>query len=205
MSETTNEYKGLEERTLVVVKPDGVKRGLIGEIISRFEKAGLKVIGLKLITVEDDFARRHYPGTEDWIRGMGEKTLDNYKKYEIDPIKEVGTDDPLKIGYMIYDWNVDAFTSGPVVAIALEGNHAVDNVRMVVGPTLPSMAQPGTIRGDFSSDSAALANKEKRAIKNVVHASGEIDEAQREISHWFGPEDIVNYVRADQQVMFAKD
>jgi len=199
------EYKGLQERTLVVIKPDGVKRALIGEILARFEKAGLKIVGLKMIEVSRDFARRHYPGTEEWITGMGKKTLENYAKYGIDPVKELGTDDPRKIGDMIYDWNVDSFTSGPVVAVALEGNHSVDNVRMMIGSTLPVFALPGTIRGDYSSDSAALANKEKRAIKNVVHASGELDEAAREIDYWFGPEDMHPYRRADEEVMYGKN
>lgn len=197
-------YKGLKERTLVVIKPDGVKRAIIGEILQRFEKAGLKIVGLKMITVSRDFARRHYPGTEEWIAGMGKKTLENYEKYNLDAKKELGTDDALKIGNMIYEWNVDAFTSGPVIAVALEGNHAVDNVRMIVGSTLPVFAQPGTIRGDYSSDSAALANKEQRAIKNVVHASGELDEAEREVAYWFGAEDIHEYARADEMVMYGK-
>lgn len=201
----TPAYKGLKERTLVVIKPDGVKRGLVGEVLSRLEKSGMKVIGLKMIRVTEAFARHHFPGTDEWIKGMGEKTLENYKKYSIDPMKEMGTNDPLEIGKKIFEWNIDAYLAGPVVAIALEGNHAIDNVRMIVGATIPAFAPPGTIRGDYSTDSAALANIEKRAIKNVVHASGQIDEGEKEVSYWFGAEDLHEYRRADEEVMFKKD
>lgn len=202
---TDDIYKGLEERTLVVIKPDGVKRGLTGEIISRFEKAGIKVVGLKMIKPTRDFLKRHFPGTKEWITGMGEKTLDNYKKYKLDPIKDFKTKDPYEIGKNIFNWNIDEYESGPVVAIALEGNHVVDNVRMIVGNTLPVKAEPGTIRGDYSIDSPALANKEKRAVRNIIHASGDLPESAREINHWFGAEDTFEYRRADQAVMFEKD
>lgn len=191
------------EHTLVLIKPDGVKRALIGDIIHRFERAGLKVVGLKMVWVDKDLVDKHYPNErEEFIKGMGQKTLDNYKELGIDPIERAGTDDPHKIGMMINMWNKELLTSGPVVAMVLEGNHAITNTRRIVGPTLPSLAAPGTIRGDLSLDSSALANEKKRAIKNLIHASGNKEEAELEISLWFTPEEIHTYRRADEEAMF---
>ncbi|MBI4134331.1 MAG: nucleoside-diphosphate kinase [Candidatus Terrybacteria bacterium] len=190
------------ERTVLIVKPDGVKRGLIGEIISRLERRGLKVIALKMIEVSEDHARDHYPNTEPWLRGMGEKTLETYAKYGYDPLKELGTGDALEIGKTVARWNVEFFTSGPVVAMMIEGIHAIDMVRKIVGKTVPALAEMGTIRGDFSVDSPVLANLGKRAIHNVVHASGDPDEAAHEIQHWFKAEEIHGYPRAEEDIMF---
>lgn len=192
-----------EEKTLVLIKPDAVKRGLIGEIIARFEKTGLKVIGLKIVQVGEDLVGKHYPSDRlEFLRGMGEKTLQTYEKYKKDPEKELGTKDPLEIGKMINKWNAEFLTSGPVVAIVFEGIHAVDNVRMIVGNTLPTFAAPGTIRGDYSIDSPALANERKRPVRNLVHASGNIEEAEKEVELWFSPEELHEYKRADEDVMF---
>lgn len=186
----------------MLVKPDGVKRGLVGECIRRIEQRGLKIIALKLIRAGEEHARRHYPGTEQWLRGMGEKTLDTYSKYGKDPLKELGSNDSLKIGEMIYKWNTDFLISGPMVAIIISGIHAVDMVRKIVGKTIPAFAEMGTIRGDFSVDSPVLANLDKRAIHNLVHASGDPAEAAHEIEHWFSPEEIHDYKRAEDDIMF---
>jgi nucleoside-diphosphate kinase len=194
--------KPKEERTFMLVKPDGVKRGLVGECIHRIEQRGLKVIGLKMITATEEHARLHYPGTEKWLRGMGEKTLETYAKYGKDAKEEVGTDDPLEIGKRVYGWNTDFLTSGPIVAIVISGIHAIDMVRKIVGKTIPAVADMGTIRGDFSVDSPVLANEGKRAIHNVVHASGDPEEADHEIEHWFAPEEICDYKRAEDDIMF---
>ena len=185
-----------------MVKPDGVKRGLVGECVKRIEQRGLKVIAMKMITASEKIARGHYPGTDEWLRGMGGKTLESYAKYGKDPMKELGTKDPLKIGKMIYKWNTDFLTSGPMVAMIISGIHAVDMVRKIVGKTLPAFAEMGTIRGDFSVDSPVLANEDKRAIRNVVHASGDADEAAHEIAHWFSPSEIHDYKRAEEDIMF---
>ena len=192
----------LGEKTVMLIKPDGVKRGLIGECIRRIEQRGLKVIALKMVMVSQEQARKHYPGTEQWLRGMGEKTLQTYAKYNKDPIKELGTDDPLKLGNKIYDWNVELFMSGPIVAILISGIHAIDMVRKIVGKTFPAFAEMGTIRGDYSVDSPTLANEAKRAVRNIVHASGDSVEATHEVTHWFTPEEIHDYVRSEEDVMF---
>ncbi|QQG45007.1 MAG: nucleoside-diphosphate kinase [Candidatus Sungiibacteriota bacterium] len=191
-----------EERTFLLIKPDGVKRGLVGECIKRIEQRGLKIIAFKMVRAGEEHARTHYPGTEKWLRGMGEKTLETYAKYGKDPKNELGTDDPFKIGEQIYKWNTDFLTSGPVVATIISGIHAIDMVRKIVGKTVPALAEMGTIRGDFSVDSPVLANGGKRAIHNVVHASGDPEEAEHEIEHWFSPEEIHDYKRAEEDIMF---
>lgn len=191
-----------EERTVVLVKPDGVKRGLIGEVIKRIEMRGLKVIALKMVKPSEEHIREHYPNTEEWIRGMGNKTLETYAKYGKDPIAELGTGDPLEIGKMVQKWNVEFLKSGPLVAIMVSGIHAIDMMRKIVGKTIPAMAEMGTIRGDFSVDSPVLANMDKRAIHNLVHASGDPSEAAHEIEHWFSPEEIHDYKRAEEDIMY---
>jgi nucleoside-diphosphate kinase len=155
-----------------------------------------------MIIASAEHAHSHYPNSEEWLRGMGEKTLDTYKKYDKDPVKEVGSDDPLEIGKKVAKWNVDFLTSGPMVAMVIQGIHAVDMVRKIVGKTIPAMAEMGTIRGDFSVDSPTLANAGKRAIHNVVHASGDQSEAAHELKHWFSESEINEYKRAEEDIMF---
>lgn len=193
-----------KERTVVLVKPDGVKRGLVGEVIGRFEKMGLKIIGLKLVWADKDLAEKHYPASRtELMKAIGQKTLDTYAKYGRDPKEEFGDLTAEQIGLMVNKWNIDFITSGPVVAILLEGIHAIDNVRMIGGHTLPVFAQPGTVRGDFSIDSPALANVKKRAVRNIMHASGNVEEAKYEEQLWFRKDDIAgDYKRTDEEVMF---
>lgn len=191
-----------EEKTILLIKPDGVKRGLIGEVVKRIESRGLKIISLKMIVASRDHAHSHYPNTEEWYRGMGEKTLDNYRQYGKDPLEEIGTNDALEIGKMVAKWNVDFLTSGPMVAVVIQGIHAIDMVRKIVGKTVPAVAEMGTIRGDFSVDSPTLANIGKRAIHNIVHASGTPSEAAHELEHWFKTEEIHEYKRAEEDIMF---
>lgn len=190
------------ERTFVAIKPDAVQRGLSGEIIARFEKAGLKVVGAKMVTVSKELANKHYPADrEEFIVGMGNKTLENYQALKIDAKKELGTDDPKIIGETVRSWLVEFITSGPVLALALESPHAIELVRKIVGHTLPISAAPGTIRGDFSYDSSFLGNTRKRPIKNLIHASGNAAEAEFELSLWFESAEIANYKRADEHAM----
>lgn len=192
----------VQERTLVLVKPDGVKRGLVGKVLTRFEQAGLKIVGLKIVKVSREFAENHYPNTAEWIRGMGEKTLQTYRDQGKDALDELGTDDPMEIGNMIKGWNVDYLTSAPVVAVALEGAHAIAVVRKMCGFTLPAFAEPGTIRGDFSVASPIVANELKRAVRNLVHASSDAQEAEYEINYWFSEEELCAYKSAAEEVMF---
>ncbi|MBU0952871.1 MAG: nucleoside-diphosphate kinase [Nanoarchaeota archaeon] len=179
------------ERTFLLIKPDGVTRGLVGDILSRFEKAELRIVGMKLLVPTADLIRKHYPSSDEWLGTAGNKTLRDYEKNRIDPKKELGTNDPIKIGKMIKEWLITYLTSGPVVAMVLEGNHAIENVRRLVGPTLPILAGPGTIRGDYSCESPDLSNKERRPVKNLVHASGDASEAKNEIALWFKKHELL--------------
>lgn len=189
-----------EEITFLMVKPDGVRRGLSGEIIRRVEQVGLKIVGLKMTKPSHKQVDEHYPKAKRWVHRLGEKTLATYEKYGFDAKKELGTDKPSKIGPMVRRWLVDFMTSAPVVVMAIKGVHAVEMVRKLAGTTMPSDAPLGTIRGDFSVDSAAIANREKRAVYNLVHASETEDEARYEIKHWFGREVIHDYQRTDDEV-----
>lgn len=190
------------ERTVVLIKPDGIKRGLVGEILSRFEKAGLKIVAMKMVWVKEDLIEKHYPKDKDYLISLGKKSLAIYEEYGKDPGEELGSKDPLEIGKMIRSWFADYLTSGPVVAVLLEGLHAIDNVRMMIGHTLPRFATPGTIRGDYSIDSADLANAKKRAVKNLIHASGSVEAAKFEEELWFHKNEIFSYKRSDEDIMF---
>ena len=173
------------EKTLVLIKPDAVKRGLIGVILSRFERVALKLEEMRILKPAKEIVEKHYPDDKNWIRSVGEKTVKTYQKYNLNLTKDLGTSDVLEIGELIRKWLIQYVTSGPVVAIVISGNHAIEVVRKMTGNTAPLFADLGTIRGDFSIDSPDLANREKRSMQNLVHASGASEEAQREIDLWF--------------------
>ncbi|PJA00355.1 nucleoside-diphosphate kinase [bacterium (Candidatus Gribaldobacteria) CG_4_10_14_0_2_um_filter_33_15] len=191
-----------QERTIILIKPDGVKRGLIGEIISRIEKRGLKIIALEMFQATRDQIDKHYPKDKKWITRIGEKTLKNFKDYNTDVKKQMKTNDPFEIGKMVRGWLITFMVSGPMVKIVVEGIHAIEMVRKIVGSSLPSEADMGTIRGDFSVDDATAANRDKRAIHNIVHASENPSEAKHELALWFSIEDIFDYKRAEEDIMF---
>ncbi len=196
--------KMLGEHTLVLIKPDAVRRGLIGVICQRFEQAGLKIVACKMVSPTRKHLDGHFPKSEDWVRGMGEKTLETYREYSIDPVEILGTADPFAIGQKIKEWNYLYLTLGPVMAMVLEGIHAVDTVRKLIGHTLPYKAAAGTIRGDFSINAADLANVVGSACKNLIHASGTIEEAEQEITNWFSPIELVAYERTDDFIHFVQ-
>lgn len=191
-----------EERTVVIIKPDGVKRGLIGEIVKRMEQRGLKIIALKMLQADRKFIDRHVPKDKEWLINVGEKSLSDYATYKLDPKKFIGTNDPGKIGRKVRQWIFDYWMSGPIVALVIEGIHAIDMARKIVGHTIPSRAEMGTIRGDFSVDSAILGNLGKRAIHNIIHASGNSIEAKNELELWFTKKEINSYRRAEEDTMF---
>lgn len=154
----------LIERTFVAIKPDGVQRSLVGEVLGRFEKAGLKIVGMKMQWINKDFAMKHY--TEDIEKRRGKKVRDLLMSYIVD---------------------------GTVVAIVLEGIHAIEVVRKIVGVTEPKAALPGTIRGDFCHVSYDYADKKELAIRNIIHASGSKEDAEYEISLWFKNNELHSY------------
>jgi len=148
------------ERTLVLVKPDGVQRKLIGEIVTRFEKVGMKIVGMKMVWIDKEFSKKHYQAhVEKSFYPMLEATI----------------------------------TEGPVIAMVLEGVHAVEAVRKMVGATEPHKAAPGTIRGDYAHVSSEYANSKKTGVKNLVHASGNKEEADVEVNLWFSPKELHTY------------
>lgn len=190
-----------EDITFVMIKPDGVKRGLTGEIIRRIEKVGLKLIAMEMDRPSKDMIDNHYPKDEAWMTRIGQKALAVYEKYGYNPKETLGTEDPLEIGKLAREWTLDYMVSGPVVKLVIQGIHARDMVRKMVGATSPAMSEMGTIRGDFSADSALAANMEKRAIHNLIHASETEEEAQHEIEHWGMKEKIYQYKRPEEDMM----
>jgi nucleoside-diphosphate kinase len=164
------------QKTLVLIKPDGVSRNLIGKIISYYEDGGLVVKELKMLIPTTDLVSKHYPEDEDYMRSLGEKSA---KAGDVIP-------DLVEQGRMIVLGLRDYLTSGSVVAMILEGEEAVPTVRKITGYTDPKSADKGTIRGDLGEDSILEANAEKRPVKNLIHASGNPEEAEHEISLWFG-------------------
>ncbi len=191
------------ERTLVFLKPDGVQRGLVGEVVRRFERAGLKLVGMKMLWPTRELLEKHYPKDEGFLKIIGGKTKEAFATYGLDVKRETGTDDPAEIGRQVRGWLLEYVSSGPVVAFVVEGIHAVNTVRKLVGDTLPFRAAPGTIRGDFSIDSPTVANVAKRPVRNLIHASGSLEEAAVEIPLWFRATEVYEYHRADEHTMFG--
>jgi nucleoside-diphosphate kinase len=169
------------EKTLVLIKPDGVKRNLTGEIIKRFEDAGLKLVALKMLAADEQLISKHYPMDREYLVSLGkksEKAGDRIADYEAQ-------------GRMIVEGLRKYLTSGPVIAMVLKGDDAINRVRKITGYTDPVKAEPGTIRGDFGEDSIIEANREKRACRNLIHASGNPEEAEKEIRLWFRDDEIL--------------
>ncbi len=193
-----------EEKTVVIVKPDGVKRGLVGEIIRRIEQRGLKIIALEMFQATPKQMDAHYPKDREWITNLGRNTARSYEEYKISTTltEDYGTEDLFEIGVMVRKWLIDFMASGPLVKMVVSGLHAIAMVRKIVGPTIPSFAEMGTLRGDFSVDSPALANVQRRAVHNLAHASGNPEEAAHELSIWFTPKEVHDYKRAEEDIMF---
>jgi nucleoside-diphosphate kinase len=190
------------EKTFLMIKPDGVKRGLVGEIFSRLERIGLKLVSARMIQATKEQAKNNYPGTKEWLIGMGEKTFNNYANDEKAILEDMGTIDREKIGRKIHESLVNYLTDGPVVISVWEGNQAVDIVRKLAGKTDPVLADVGSIRGDFGFDTPKLAIKAGRIVfKTLIHCSDAPSEAKREIAHWFGSnyKDLSDYKRIDYQ------
>jgi nucleoside-diphosphate kinase len=146
-----------------------------------------------MVSATKDIVKLHYPNTDEWFTSVGNKTLKSYREYGLNPLKDLGTDNPLEIGKIVKNWLLEYITSSPVVCMVIEGNRAIENVRRIVGNTIPTLANPGSIRGDFSTDSPDLANKQKRPIRNLVHASGDTKEAEHEIKLWFKENELHEY------------
>lgn len=160
------------ERTLIVFKPDAVQRGIVGEILQRFERVGLKMVGVKMAAPDREHYYHHYEDIGKMVTRRGEET---------------------------FNITLDLMLSGPVIAMVLEGVEAVAVVRKLVGPTEPKSADMGTIRGDYSHISFGYADSCQKGIPNLIHASGDPDEAAQEIAHWFKPEELMDYAMLNEK------
>ena len=187
------------ERSLVLIKPDGVQRGLIGELISRFEKKGLKVVAMKMVWPTKEMATRHYDQPESAMMTLGNRTLASYAEKGI--VHKFSN--PMDIARDIQKRLVRYLVVGPVVALVIEGAHAIAHVRKIRGATNPLAADMGTITADYTIDSYFLSDEDERAIRNLVHASGTPEEAEYEINIWFKPEEIMDYDLAIDKILYS--
>ena len=187
-----------KERTLIVIKPDGVQRTLIGEIIRRYERIGLKLIAMKMIVPTADHIEKHYTLDPGWKKATGEKTINSYREKGLTP----PADNPIEISNTILANLKKYMTSGPVIAMVWQGAHAVKIVRKITGGTEPLTSDVGSIRGDFVTDSYQMCDADGRSVRNLVHASGSPEEAENEIAHWFKKDEIVNYKLAQEQILY---
>ncbi len=194
------------QRTFVLLKPDAVQRGLIGEVLSHFEKKVLKITAMKMIQATEEQVRAHYPMNDDvWLTRLGWKSLSGFDGLNLDPKDVLGTDDKLIIGKRVAESLVEYFLSGPSVLMIIEGIQAVDSVRKIVWHTLPNRADAGTIRADYSIDTPLVANVEARSIHNLIHASETEEEAEHEMKLWFGDVAPLSYQRTDEKVAYSPD
>ena len=186
------------EQTLVIIKPDGIQRSLVGEIISRYERVGLKLMAMKMMVPTADLIEKHYTLDPEWRRITGEKTIKGYKDKGLVP----PTEDPLEVTSILLGRLITYMTSGPVIAMVWEGAHAVAIVRKLTGGTEPLTSDVGTIRGDFVLDSYAMTDQDKRSVRNLVHASGSAKEAKDEIKHWFSSKEIIEYKHIQEKILY---
>jgi nucleoside-diphosphate kinase len=189
-----------EERTLVIIKPDGIQRSLIGEIIKRYERVGLKMIALKMLVPTEEMAIKHYyeVGGDAWLEEVGRKAREAYKKKGLESPFTTNMDN----GRAIMKSNAKYLSSGPVIAMIWQGNQAVGLVRKITGGTEPLSSDMGTIRGDFTLDTYQMADLDQRSIRNLIHASGLSEEAEKEIPIWFSENEILNYNHIQDKILY---
>ncbi|MFA4999979.1 MAG: nucleoside-diphosphate kinase [Patescibacteria group bacterium] len=189
-----------KERTLVILKPDAVQRGLVGEVIRRIENTGLKLIAMKIAMATEDQLWKHYNKDEEWFLKKGERMIADRKTAGMPIEKEA-----IEYGKDIIRLLVNFMMAGPVVPMIWEGNQAVGIVKKVVGSTEPLSSECGTIRGDYTLDSFELASFDERAVRNLIHCSDPAEEAEREIPLWFTPEEILKYRLVAEQILYDVD
>jgi len=187
-----------QEKTLVIIKPDGIQRSMIGEVIKRLERVGLKLVAIDMNVPTEEKIRAHYLVDPDWCRKAGQKSMEAYEKKGLEcPFK-----DPVAAGEKVLNNLVKYMTSGPVVSMVWQGAHAVSIVRKIVGSTEPLSSDVGTIRGDFVLDSYQMSDLNSRSVRNLIHASGSVEDAKKEIPHWFAPEKVINYRLIQEQILY---
>ena len=186
-----------QERTFVILKPDTIQRSLTGDVISRFERAGLKMTGMKLVFATEELLQKHYNKDDEWFQKKGEGVVKDMEAQGMPVEKE-----PIEYGRDIIRTVVRYMTEAPVLAMVLQGSNAVGVVTKLVGTTEPTSADVGTIRGDYTVDSYAHATLEDRAVKNLIHCSDCVEEAERELALWFTEDEVHDYVTAQERIMY---
>ena len=186
-----------KERTFVILKPDAVQRGLMGDIITRFEKVGLKMVALKMTMATEQQCWDHYNKDEAWFLKKGANIMKNREDLGMPIEKEA-----LEYGKDIIRALVKFMTAGPIVPMIFEGNQAMGIVKKIVGGTEPLTSEVGTIRGDYTLDSYELSSYDDRAVRNLIHCSDEVTEAEREIKIWFEESEILNYRLVSEGIMY---
>jgi nucleoside-diphosphate kinase len=189
-----------DERTLVIIKPDGVQRALIGEIVRRYERTGLKLIAMKMTLPTEEMATKHYydVGGDAWIEEVGRKARAAYEKKGLESPYKTNQDN----GWAVLKANAKYLSSGPVIAMMWQGNQAVALVRKITGGTEPLSSDVGTIRGDLTLDSYAMADLDQRSVRNLIHASGNVEEAEKEIPIWFREDEILKYNHIHEKILY---
>ncbi|HEV7121314.1 MAG TPA: nucleoside-diphosphate kinase [Candidatus Paceibacterota bacterium] len=185
------------ERTFVIIKPDGVQRSLIGEITKRFERTGLKLVGLKLVLAEEAKLWKHYDKDDAWFLRKGTQVAKDREAAGLSAEKE-----PIEYGKDIIRALIKFMTAGPVIMMVWQGNQAAAVIKKIVGETEPSISDVGTIRGDFTSESIALCAIDDRAVRNLVHCSESAEEGEKEIALWFTPEEVINYRHIQEEILY---
>ena len=188
-----------QEKTLVIIKPDGLQRNLIGEITSRYERVGLKLVGLKMMNAGIDLVNGHYNLDPQWFRLVGEKSIKGLIDKGITP----PSPDVNIMAQSVLDRLIKYMTSGPIIIMIWQGAHAVNIVRKITGDTEPLTSDVGTIRGDYVLDSYQLSTDDNREVRNLVHASGNVNDAEKEIKYWFKDEEIMDYVLVNDAVLYG--
>ncbi len=188
------------ERTLVMLKPDAVQRGLMGEILSRFEKKGLKITAMKMVWPTKEQAEQHYWWSDEEKTKNGNRTIAIYKEKGIELNKT-----PIELAEDVQKRLIKFLTAGPVVAMVIESAHAIEHVRKITGHGSPLQADVGTIRSEFTIDSYIMADEAFRAARNLIHASSSVDEAERELKVWFKEEEISDYETAIERVLYSME
>lgn len=186
-----------KQRTLVLLKPDAVQRSLVGEILKRIERTGLKFTAFKFLVPTEDQLVRHYNKDEKWCMEKGTRIMNDRKAHNL-PVEK----DAMAYGKEIVDLIVKFMTAGPVLAFVVEGNESVAVVKKLVGATEPKSSDVGTIRGDFTVDSYDHSSVQNRAVRNLLHCSESPEEAEREIAVWFTPSEIINYRLVQEQILY---
>jgi len=187
----------MKEQSYVMIKADGVQRSLVGNIIKRFEQANLKLVGIKMFVPDRARATEHYGKNDEWCIEKGANTIKNLEAAG-KPVEK----DALGYGRAIVDQLLDYITAGPVVAMVWEGHQAVNVIKKLVGGTQPTTSDVGTIRGDYTIDSYELANLQERAVRNLIHCTGEPEEAEFEVNLWFGKDEVMNYVHVNDVMLY---